>query len=227
MNIADESSQDISPTRNDSVTCASAEPSCAEWTFSPEAIRARKTPTLADLLKQSTRLLEANFSELLSGFARRLWYEKILQLSEQMPLGLGGSSATNLSGLVTQCCPFDFGRVALGLTSGETACSCSPNFRAPNARDWKGMSAKSWRERTTGDPTPTLPDQIGGVPRPEFVEALLGFPIGWTDLEHLETACPSRRRVDRPANSRKLRCLTPVGRRRSKDGESTHATDRP
>ena len=31
--------------------------------------------------------------------------------------------------------------------------------------------------------------QIGGVPQPEFVEALLGFPIGWTDLD--PSATPS------------------------------------
>lgn len=42
------------------------------------------------------------------------------------------------------------------------------------------MSAKSWRVRTRGDKTPTLPDQIGGTPHPEFVEELMGFPIGWT-----------------------------------------------
>jgi hypothetical protein len=50
------------------------------------------------------------------------------------------------------------------------------------------MSAKSWRERKVGDTTPTLADQIGGVPHPEFVEELMGFPIGWTiDLNASET----------------------------------------
>jgi len=43
------------------------------------------------------------------------------------------------------------------------------------------MSAKSWRERSKGDQTPTLPDEIGGTPHPEFVEQLMGFRIGWTD----------------------------------------------
>ena len=55
-------------------------------------------------------------------------------------------------------------------------------FRTPTARDWKGQSAASWRNREKGDPTPTLPDQLGGVPRPEFVEALMGYPVGWTAL---------------------------------------------
>ena len=55
-------------------------------------------------------------------------------------------------------------------------------YRTPTARDWKGMSARKWRERTKGDKTPTLADQLGGLPHPEFVEYLMGFPAGWTDL---------------------------------------------
>jgi len=82
---------------------------------------------------------------------------------------------------------FAFVRVARERRARGSACSCSPHFRSPNARDWKGMSAKSWRERMKGDRTPTLPDQIGGTPHPEFVEALLGFPIGWSDCEPSET----------------------------------------
>jgi hypothetical protein len=60
-------------------------------------------------------------------------------------------------------------------------------FRTPSSRDWKGMSAASWRSRPTGDPTPTLPDQIGGSLNPNWVEWLMGFPAGWTDCEHLGT----------------------------------------
>ena len=56
-------------------------------------------------------------------------------------------------------------------------------FRTPNSRDWKGMSAKSWRERTKGDNTPTLPDQIGGQLNPTWVEWLMGYPAEWTALE--------------------------------------------
>ncbi len=68
--------------------------------------------------------------------------------------------------------------------AGTPARIAGKNFwRTPTARDWKGMSAASWRSRTVGDKTPTLPDQIGGVPHPEFVEELMGFPIGWTALE--------------------------------------------
>jgi len=53
-------------------------------------------------------------------------------------------------------------------------------WRTPTARDWIGLSAESWRTREVGDNTPTLPDQLGFVPRPEWVEWLMGFPEGWT-----------------------------------------------
>ena len=67
----------------------------------------------------------------------------------------------------------------------KTACE------TPSSRDWKGMSAASWRSRTSGDTTPTLPDQVGGQLNPDWVEWLMGFPIGWTDLKDSETpSCP-------------------------------------
>jgi hypothetical protein len=61
------------------------------------------------------------------------------------------------------------------------------SWRTPTARDYKGMSAKSWRERSDGDNTPTLCDQIGGVPNPEWIEWMMGLPPGWTELKQSET----------------------------------------
>ncbi|MHC4511847.1 MAG: hypothetical protein ACYTAO_23350 [Planctomycetota bacterium] len=55
------------------------------------------------------------------------------------------------------------------------------------------MSSRSWRGRDAGANRPyaTLPDAIGGCPHPEFVEELMGFPIGYTDLEPSATpSCP-------------------------------------
>lgn len=54
-------------------------------------------------------------------------------------------------------------------------------YRTPTARDWKGMTSVKWRTREDGDNTPTLPDQIGGVATPEWLEALMGFPSEWTN----------------------------------------------
>lgn len=143
---------------------------------------ARKTATPDNTELSRPTASAANSSALLTSFARALYSAKTPRQSVLTLPGLGDDSSQNSNASDTLSSPSASARVALGLTSGKTACSCSPNFRAPTARDWKGMSAKSWRDRTTGDPTPTLPDQIGGVPHPEFVEQLLGFPTGWTDL---------------------------------------------
>lgn len=83
--------------------------------------------------------------------------------------------------------------------TGETR-----RWRTPSSCDWKGESAKSWRDRDSGDTTPTLADQVADLysrhtpprrPRrkrgkpicersrvlnPRFVEALMGWPMGWS-----------------------------------------------
>ncbi len=46
----------------------------------------------------------------------------------------------------------------------------------PMARDWKG---KTNDQRNS----PSLPDAIGGKLHPRFVEWMMGFPDGWTDLD--------------------------------------------
>lgn len=145
------------------------------------AIHASKTATPDETEKRYRRHLAVNSSVLLMSFALALCCEKIHPSLDAMPLGHGGDSAMNLSALIMRCCPSDSERVVLALTIDGKGCSCSPSYRTPTARDWKGMSAKKWRERTDGDKTPTLPDQLGGVPHPDFVEELMGFPIGWTD----------------------------------------------
>jgi len=51
-------------------------------------------------------------------------------------------------------------------------------FPTPQARDHKGASGRSMKGLEKD-----LPFVIGGSPNPEWVEWLMGFPIGWTDLE--------------------------------------------
>jgi hypothetical protein len=79
-------------------------------------------------------------------------------------------------------------------------------WRSPSARDWKGVSSQSWRNREEGDRTPTLADQVslhsplgqttvthggasspsGQISRrrlnPRFVCWLMGFRPGWTEI---------------------------------------------
>jgi hypothetical protein len=56
----------------------------------------------------------------------------------------------------------------------------------PTARDWKSGKGKTQAERgqTAG---PSLSEASGGSLNPQWVEWLMGFPLGWTDLEDLET----------------------------------------
>lgn len=50
----------------------------------------------------------------------------------------------------------------------------------PNARDWR-----SGKGRKENGHTPQLPEVIGGQLNPPWVEWLMGWPLGWTDLKPL------------------------------------------
>ena len=53
-------------------------------------------------------------------------------------------------------------------------------FPTPTARDGKGCDPPGRKG------SPSLPAEIGGTLNPTWVEWLMGFPIGWTDLDALE-----------------------------------------
>jgi len=57
-------------------------------------------------------------------------------------------------------------------------------FATPIARDWK--SGKSSQKTIDRNSRP-LSEQIGGQMNPTWVEWLMGWPTGWTDLKPLET----------------------------------------
>ena len=57
----------------------------------------------------------------------------------------------------------------------------------PAGRDWRHPNKKPYSERGGGTKGEQLPNAIGGPLNPRFVEWLMGFPDGWTDLEPLET----------------------------------------
>ena len=48
----------------------------------------------------------------------------------------------------------------------------------PTARDYKGASGRAYKGEAKD-----LPPEVGGSLNPEFCEWLMGFPIGWTELE--------------------------------------------
>jgi hypothetical protein len=56
------------------------------------------------------------------------------------------------------------------------------NFPTPTQRDWKGpRSPRAIKE----NPGPLLPDVVRGQLNPTWVEWLMGWPLGWTDLAPL------------------------------------------
>ena len=54
-------------------------------------------------------------------------------------------------------------------------------YPTPAARDYKGMSGKGRQERK-GNPKDCLPNAAGGSLNPNWVEWLMGYPVGYTDL---------------------------------------------
>ena len=57
---------------------------------------------------------------------------------------------------------------------------------APTARDWKSSKGKTQTERWRSA-GPSLAEVSGGSLNPTWVEWLMGFPVGWTDLEDSAT----------------------------------------
>jgi hypothetical protein len=61
-------------------------------------------------------------------------------------------------------------------------------WSTPTARAWKDANCFSESLRNT----PSLGAQVGGKLNPTWVEWLMGFPLGWTELEG--SATPSSRK---------------------------------
>lgn len=93
-------------------------------------------------------------------------------------------------------------RILARPTSGNDGCL----WPTPQARDWKGRTGKSHQ-------SPNLPDFVDGRLNPDWVEMLMGFPVGWTSPAGLPDAARrstiTNRRASRPANR-------PTGRRVSR-----------
>jgi hypothetical protein len=62
----------------------------------------------------------------------------------------------------------------------------------PARRDYRYPNANPYSERGGGKKGEQLPNAVGGALNPTFVEWLMGFPLGWTDLGH--SAMPSSRK---------------------------------
>jgi DNA (cytosine-5)-methyltransferase 1 len=78
----------------------------------------------------------------------------------------------------------------LSLPKLENHRTWKKKFPTPCQRDYKGKTisgervTKSGKTQKYGD---TLPNVVGGKLNPTWVEWLMGWPLGWTDLKPLET----------------------------------------
>jgi len=70
-----------------------------------------------------------------------------------------------------------------GPSGNELGRAVNQSFATPNARDWKDSGPTQGNRKS-----PNLGTQVGGSLNPPWVEWLMGWPIGWTDLKPLETA---------------------------------------
>jgi hypothetical protein len=107
------------------------------------------------------------------------------------------------------------GRISQRPTWERRTCESGSSFWAtPNARDHKGQDLAS---RQGGDSLPAQVRRMAGattselaVLSPRFVEALQGFPPGWTAFDALETPS-SRNRPSSPSGSSGVESMVEAG----------------
>lgn len=75
--------------------------------------------------------------------------------------------------------------------AGTTLAVAVRLWPSPMARDFR-YPGKSRLERTGGRQGEVLPQAVGGPLNPTWVEWLMGFPLGWTELK--DSATPSSRK---------------------------------
>jgi hypothetical protein len=66
----------------------------------------------------------------------------------------------------------------------EAQAKMATAFATPQARDFRTGQESRWDNLAK---TRNLNDQLGGQLNPTWVEWLMGWPLGWTDLKPLAT----------------------------------------
>lgn len=109
------------------------------------------------------------------------------------PNKLGWAVASKLWPTPTVC--GNYNRKGASATSGDGLATAVRQWPTPTAHNAKETNAPSESSRNT----PTLAAQAGGPLNPDWVEWLMGWPIGHTDLKPSETA-KSRNAQQQPGN---------------------------
>lgn len=78
----------------------------------------------------------------------------------------------------------NYNRKGASATSGDGLATAVLKVATPTARDWRSGKASQATHDKNSRP---LSEQIGGSLNPTWVEWLMGWPLGWTDLKPLAT----------------------------------------
>ena len=78
----------------------------------------------------------------------------------------------------------NYNKAGLSAKSGDGLATAVMRVATPTARDFRSGKAS---EATHAKNSRPLSEQIGGLLNPTWVEWLMGWPLGWTDLEPLGT----------------------------------------
>ena len=78
----------------------------------------------------------------------------------------------------------NYNRKGASATSGNGLATAVLKVATPTARDWRSGKASQATHDKNSRP---LSEQIGGSLNPTWVEWLMGWPLGWTDLKPLAT----------------------------------------
>ena len=99
----------------------------------------------------------------------------------------GGTLIEALSARTTWPTPTvcgNYNRKGASATSGDGLATAVLKCATPTSRDWRsGKASQATMERNSRP----LSEQIGGSLNPTWVEWLMGWPLGWTDLKPLAT----------------------------------------
>jgi DNA (cytosine-5)-methyltransferase 1 len=116
-----------------------------------------------------------------AGQGGEAWGERLLTANQRASSGARGESLCALAGCHAAECQH-----------GDWLATATPT-----ARDWRSGKAS---EETHARNSRPLSEQIGGSLNPTWVEWLMGWPLGWTDLKPLATA-KSPSAPQQPGNS--------------------------
>jgi len=118
---------------------------------------------------------------------RKKWLAGELSLEEAS--AIAGRDVRKAQGKVPEMWPTptvcgNYNRKGASATSGDGLATAVMKCATPTARDWKsGKASDATMERNSRP----LSEQIGGSLNPTWVEWLMGWPLGWTDLKPLAT----------------------------------------